>query len=101
MVSGDEPGDPVHAEIVARIGKKAARDHLAERAVGEAQGEAGELLERARGGLAVGDRGDLVHLGAEHEAQQVDRVHAGAHHRGRAPDQLRRVPPLRERRTRR
>src|SRR6266850_1281249 len=33
VVSGDEPGDPVHAEIVARVWKKAARDHLAERAV--------------------------------------------------------------------
>src|SRR5262245_19254864 len=96
MVSGDEPGDPVDAEIVARVGKQAARDDLAQRAVVEAQREAGELLERARGRLAVGDRGDLVHLGAEHEAQQIDRVHAGAHHRGRAPDQLRRVPPLRE-----
>src|SRR6185369_8758072 len=55
VVSGDEPGDPVHAEIVARVWKQTARDHLAERAVAEAQGEAGELLERARGRLAVGD----------------------------------------------
>src|SRR4029453_2756477 len=100
-MSGDEPGDPVYAEIVARVWKKAARDHLAELAVPEAQGEAGELLERARDRLAVGDGRDLVHLGAEHEAQQVDRVHAGAHHRGCAPDQLRRVPPLRKRRARR
>ena len=55
MVSGDEPADPVHAEIVARVWKKAARDHLAERAVPEAQREAGELLERARDRLAVGE----------------------------------------------
>ena len=100
-MSGDEPGDPVHAEIVARVRKKAARDHLAERAVPEAQREARDLFERARGRLAVGDSRDLVHLGAEHEAQQIDRVHAGAHHRGGAPDQLRRVPPLRERCARR
>jgi hypothetical protein len=37
VVSGDEPGDPVHAEIIARVWKQAARDHLAERAVAEAQ----------------------------------------------------------------
>src|SRR5262249_51118576 len=49
VVSGDEAGDAVEAEVVARIGKQTAGDHLAERAVVEAQREAGELLQRARG----------------------------------------------------
>jgi hypothetical protein len=61
MVSGDEPGDRC-----ASLGEGDSRPSGC--AVPEAQREAGELLERARGRVAVGDSRDLAHLGAEREA---------------------------------